>query len=64
MLEQSLAVKMNKIHLWREADKHRFAAYWEMVGNSIVSTCMSLDYIDTDEADELLLYILRMQKKM
>lgn len=64
MLEQSLAVKMNKIHLWREADKHRFAAFWEIVGNSIVSVCLSLDYIDTAEADDILLYILARQEKM
>lgn len=64
MLEQSLAAKMNKLHLWREADKHRFAAFWEIVGNSIVSVCLSLDYIDTAEADEILLYILARQKKM
>lgn len=64
MLEQSLAVKMNKIHLWREADKNRFAAFWEIVGNSIVSVCLSLDYIDTAEADDILLYILARQEKM
>lgn len=64
MLDESLAVKMNKLHLWREADKHRFSAFWEIVGNSIVSVCLSLDYIDTAEADDILLYILARQKKM
>lgn len=63
MHELSLSVKMNKLHLWREADKHRFSAFWEIVGNSIVSTCLSLDYIDTADADELLLYILARQNK-
>lgn len=63
MLEQSLSLKMNKLHLWREADKHRFTDFWEIVGNSIVSVCLSLNYIDTAEADEILLYILARQKE-
>lgn len=64
MLERSLAEKMNQLQLWRVADARRFADFWEIVGNSIVSVCMSLDYIDTSEADEILLYILARQKKM
>lgn len=58
MLDESLAVKMNKLHLWRVADVRRFADFWEIVANSIVSTCLSLDYIDISDADSLLLYIL------
>lgn len=58
MLEQSLADKMNHLHLWRVADVRRFADFWEIVGNSIVSTCLSLDYIGISDADSLLLYIL------
>lgn len=58
MLERSLAEKMNKLHLWRVADVRRFADFWEIVANSIVSTCLSLDYIEISEADSLLLYIL------